>query len=137
MTPEVDDSQARLVVAGSPWVFESYSLAEVLERNGSALSDSEVAALGEAAYSNVVLTFEPDGGGTETGFDPIPSSFLWKLNSVGRVVFLDQNGREFESPLGRFEVNVPQERIRFTSELERMDENSGVPVVFRGTATFR
>jgi hypothetical protein len=126
-----------LVTDGSPWSFDAYELLEVRARNGSDLSDEEIALLGVEAYEKVVLVFEANGGGSETGFDPIPSSFLWKLNSAGNVVFLDQVGNEFESPLGRFGVDVRRQLISFTAEVSRADPDSGVDIVFRGTAFFK
>ena len=132
-----DDAQAKLVVEGSPWTFDSYELLQVRERNGSPLSDEEIGLLAADIFADVIITFESDGGGSETGFDPIPSRFLWKLNSGDNVVFLDQNGNEFESPLGRMEVDVIRQLLQFTSQQTTLDPESGMEIVFYGTVTFK
>ncbi len=134
--PETDRRQADLVIDGSPWTFDQYVLLNVLERNGSALTDQEIADLGAAAYGEVVLTFNANGSGTETGFDPIPSNFFWDLDSSGNVIFLDNAGNALEPPLGSFHVNLSQQRVSFTAERTEEDPQTTMEIRYSGRADF-
>lgn len=133
MTPmEVDDTKARFVVEGTPWQYDRYELLEVRERNRSLLTEEELDNLISDDFSDVVIEFRENGTGTEVGFDGIPSSFFWELNSSGNVIFLDQLGNEF-SPLGLFQIDVGGQEISFTFEFPFQDVDQGERIVVYGT----
>ena len=127
---EVDDTNARFVIDGTPWTFDRYELLEIRELNGSSLTEVELTDRISEDFSDVVIEFRENG--TEVGFDPIPSSFFWELNSAGNVVFLDQVGNEF-SPLGNFITDIPRDEISFTVEFPFLDSDSGIQIVVYGT----
>ncbi len=133
---EIDDTNARFVIDGTPWTFHRYELLEIRERNGSLLSEEELEAQISDDFSDVVIEFNENGTGAEVGFDPIPSSFFWELNSAGNVVFLDQVGNEF-SPLGNFKTDIPRDEISFTFEFPFLDSASGIQIVVYGTTFLR
>ena len=129
---EVDDTNARFVIEGTPWIFDRYELLEVRERNGSSLSEEELEGLISEDFTDVVIEFNDNGTGTEVGFDPIPSAFFWELNSAGSVVFLDQVGNEF-SPLGFFDTDIAAQEISFTFEFPFQDISTNTEIVVYGT----
>ncbi len=131
----INDAEGVLVIDGSPWTFERYELREVRDRAGSDLTDAELIAAVTDTFKDVVIEFMADGRGTETGFDNIPSTFFWKLNTLGRVVFLDQAGNEI-TPFGSFDVDVQRQRISFTFETLTPDADLMVEVVHFGTVHF-
>ena len=54
---EVDDTNARFVIEGTPWGFDRYELFEVRERNGSSLTEEELVGLISDDFWDVVIEF--------------------------------------------------------------------------------
>ena len=133
---EIDDTNARFVIDGSPWQFHRYDLLEIRNSNGSMRSAQELEVLIAEEFSDVVIEFRENKTGTEVGFDPIPSAFFWDLNTAGSIIFLDEVGNEF-SPLGIFDTDIPNNEISFTFEFPFRDPDFGIEITVYGITYLR
>ena len=125
-------TEGDIVVQGSPWIYDFYELLEVIERGDSQLTDEDLIADIDMEFSDVEIIFFASGGGSETGFDGPPSTFMWRLGSEGEIEFTDQFGNPIEPP-GAFEVE-DENSISFEFELMTLDQEIDFEVIHRGKA---
>ena len=130
MPDTVDElTEADVVVAGSPWIFDRYELLEVRDRGTSVLTDDDLVMEMESLYADVEIVFRESGTGTETGFDNAPSTFNWILAANGKVMFVDQLGNPLQGP-GIFKVE--EENISFEFESTVFDEEVNGDIIIYG-----
>ncbi len=75
------DIRKNILVENSPWVYQSYKLISVIERNNSTLTEEELESFIDKTTKGSTLTFNSDGTGlSKSGTGDKTNTWTWTLN---------------------------------------------------------
>lgn len=126
-------SQKELLVDNSPWNYKSFELIEVIEDNGSTVSEEEIEEWIDSFANGLSLTFRADGSGQSDSSTNNEETAIWdwQLKNNNEVVLYHPDQKQEVLKI----VTLSSTKFTFESETWRPDKD-GNKVVFYGRYYF-